>query len=240
MTAGLSRMFWWHRQVGDNLWAGFTNASAGNLALHVGDDPDAVLKRRAELESAMGVRPGSLRFMNQVHSALVAEAAGPGSGAPTADGLISADGAAPLAVMVADCVPVLLAGAGPDGRPVTAAVHAGRRGLLDNILPVAVDRMRSAGGTGLRAWIGPCVCGQCYEVPAAMQGESVALLPATDAVTRSGTPALDLPAGAQAQLLALGVSVERVEGCTLENDQLFSHRRDPATGRFAGVIWQRS
>ncbi|MCC9175060.1 polyphenol oxidase family protein [Arthrobacter sp. zg-Y179] len=240
MTAGLSRMFWWHRQVGDNLWAGFTNTSAGNLALHVGDDPDAVLRRRAELESVMGVRPGSLRFMNQVHSAEVAEAADPGSGAPTADGLISADGAAPLAVMVADCVPVLLAGSGPDGRPVTAAVHAGRRGLLDNILPVAVGRMRSAGGTGLRAWIGPCVCGQCYEVPAVMQAESVALLPATAAVTRNGTPALDLPAGAQAQLAGLGVSVERVGDCTLENEQLFSHRRDPATGRFAGVIWQRS
>ncbi|MCC9206422.1 polyphenol oxidase family protein [Arthrobacter sp. zg-Y769] len=233
-------MFWWHQQVGDNLEVGFTNTSAGNLALHVGDDPDAVLRRRAELESVMGVRPGSLRFMNQIHSASVAEAAGPGCAAPTADGLISLDGAAPLAVMVADCVPVLLAGAGPEGMPVTAAVHAGRRGLLDNILPEAVERMRAAGGTALRAWIGPCVCGRCYEVPADMHAESAALLPATAATTRTGTPALDLPAGAEAQLAGLGVAVERIAGCTLENDQLFSHRRDPASGRFAGVIWRRS
>ena len=207
--------------------------------MHVGDDPDAVLGRRADLESVLGVDPGSLRFMNQVHSAVIAEAPGPGGAAPTADGLISTDGAAPLAVMVADCVPVLLAGAGANGTPVTAAVHAGRRGLLDNILPAAVERMRSVGAAGIRAWIGPCVCGQCYEVPAAMQAESVALLPATAAATRSGTPALDLPAGAEAQLLGLGVSVERIPGCTLESSQLFSHRRDPATGRFAGVIWQR-
>ncbi|WP_343206263.1 polyphenol oxidase family protein [Arthrobacter yangruifuii] len=239
MTAGLSRMFWWHSRVGDNLEVGFTNTSAGNLALHVGDAPDAVLRRRAALEAAMGISPGSLRFMNQIHSAAVVEAGEPGGEAPTADGLISADGGAPLAVMVADCVPVLLAGTGPGGAPVTAAVHAGRRGLLDNILPAAVGRMRAAGGTGLRAWIGPCVCGRCYEVPAAMQAESAALLPAVTATTRNGTPALDLPAGAEAQLAGLGVAVERVPGCTLENEELFSHRRSPAAGRFAGVIWRR-
>ncbi|MCC9145041.1 polyphenol oxidase family protein [Arthrobacter sp. zg-Y877] len=231
-------MFWWHRQVGDNLWVGFTNTSAGNLALHVGDDPQAVLRRRAELESVMGVQAGSLRFMNQVHSAVIAEPGTAGT-APTADGLISVDGSAPLAVMVADCVPVLLAGIRPDGNPVTAAVHAGRRGLLDNILPAAVERIEAAGGAGIRAWIGPCVCGECYEVPAAMQSEAAALLPSTAATTRSGTPALDLPAGAEAQLAGLGVAVERIAGCTLENEQLFSHRRDPSTGRLAGVVWQR-
>ncbi|WP_308206312.1 peptidoglycan editing factor PgeF [Arthrobacter zhaoxinii] len=239
MAGGLSRMFWWHRQVGDNLQVAFTNTSAGNLALHVGDDPAAVLQRRAALEAQMGVAAGSLRFMNQIHSAVVEEAADPDCEAPTADGLISTDGSAPLAVMVADCVPVLLAGTRADGVSVTAAVHAGRRGLLDRILPEAVDRMRAAGGTGIQAWIGPCVCGECYEVPADMQAESVALLPATAATTRSGTPALDLPAGAQAQLEDLGVAVERVAGCTLENEDLFSHRRDPATGRLAGLIWQR-
>ena len=246
MAAGLSRIFWWHRQVGDNLWAGFTNTSAGNLALHVGDDPAAVRQRRSDLETAMGVLPGSLQFMNQVHSAVVVEASGPTGtdgpdpGAPTADGLLSADGRTPLAVLVADCVPVLLAGTGAGGHPVTAAVHAGRKGLLDGILPAAVDRMQAAGGTDLHAWIGPCVCGSCYEVPAAMQEDAVRVLPATAARTRRGTPALDLPAGAEAQLAALGVRVERISGCTLENEQLSSHRRDPSSGRIAGVIWRRA
>ncbi|MCC9178082.1 polyphenol oxidase family protein [Arthrobacter sp. zg-Y750] len=246
MAAGLSRMFWWHRQVGDNLWAGFTNTSAGNLALHVGDNPAAVLQRRAALESQLGVAPGSLRFMNQVHSARVVDASAPGdaggadTSAPTADGLISIGGSVPLAVLVADCMPVLFAGAGPAGNPVTAAVHAGRKGLLDGILPAAVEQMRSAGGTDIQAWIGPCVCGTCYEVPAAMQAGAAALHPAAVSRTRSGTPALDLPAGAEAQLAALGVRSERIPGCTLENEDLFSHRRNPATGRLAGIIWRRA
>lgn len=235
----MSRMFWWHRQVGDDLWVGFTDTSAGNLALHVQDDPDAVHGRRSRLEAAMGVAPGSLRFMNQVHSAVVVPAHDPGEAAPTADGMLSIDGSAPLAVMVADCVPVLLAGTTSGGEPVTAAVHAGRRGLLDGILPAAVDRMAAAGAERIRAWIGPCVCGLCYEVPAGMQAEAVALVPATAATTRNGTTALDLPAGAEAQLAALGVQVERVPGCTLENLELYSHRRDPAAGRIAGVIWRR-
>ena len=231
--------------MGENLWVGFTNASAGNLALHVGDDPAAVRSRRAALESVMCVPSGSLRFMNQVHSAVVADASSPADpdapdpSAPTADGLLSRDGKAPLAVLVADCMPVLLAGAGTGGEPVTAAVHAGRKGLLDGILPAAVARMHVAGATDLAAWIGPCVCGSCYEVPAAMQAAAAALLPATASRTRGGTPALDLPAGAQAQLGSLGVRVERIPGCTLENEQLSSHRRDPASGRLAGVIWRR-
>ncbi|MCC3293805.1 peptidoglycan editing factor PgeF [Arthrobacter sp. zg-Y411] len=232
-------MFWWHRQVEENLWVGFTDASAGNLALHVGDDPEAVLRRRADLEAAMGVAPASLRFMNQVHSATVLHAQEAGEAAPTADGLISTDGLAPLAVMVADCVPVLLAGRTTAGTAVTAAVHAGRRGLLDGILPVSVARMRAAGAASIRAWIGPCICGSCYEVPAAMRADAAAVLPAAAASTREGTPALDLPAGAQVQLEDLGVDVERIEGCTRENAELYSHRRDPGTGRIAGVIWRR-
>ena len=233
-------MFWWHRQVDKDLWVGFTDVSAGNLALHVGDNREDVLRRRAALEAALGVTPGSLRFMNQVHSATVVDAPEAGAEAPTADGLVSPDGTAPLAVMVADCVPVLLAGRKPSGTPVTAAVHAGRRGLLDGILPAAVERMRAAGGQDIRAWIGPCVCGLCYEVPAEMAAAAAAVLPASAAQTRAGTPALDLPAGAEEQLRAAGIDVERIDGCTLENGELFSHRRDPATGRLAGVIWRRS
>lgn len=229
-------MFWWRQQIGTDLEAGFTDASAGNLALHVRDDPAAVALHRSRLETAMAVTPGSLQFMSQVHSADVAVASG--GPAPTADALVSLDGSVPLAVMVADCVPVLLAGTSPGGGVMTAAAHAGRRGLLDGILPAVVARLRAGGAQSLRAWIGPSICGRCYEVPEQMLAESVALLPAVGSRTSWGTPALDLPAGAARQLKDLGVQVHSVGGCTLENDNLFSHRRDPAAGRFAGVIWR--
>ena len=239
-------MFWWQTQAGDGLTVAFTNTEAGNLALHVGDDPAMVLQRRRALEQRMGVPGGSLHFMNQVHSAVVASVSGAAPAEKTAaqtadtltaDAMVSPDGAAPLAVMVADCVPVVLAGRNSAG-VVTAVAHAGRRGLLDGILANTVQEMRASGALSLRAWIGPSVCGECYEVPAAMQSEAVDAMPVLRSRTRWGTPALDLPAGAEAQLAALGVDVVRVGGCTLESDDLYSHRRSSGSGRFAGLIWR--
>ena len=231
-------MFWWQAQVGDGLRVAFTNTAAGNLALHVGDDPEQVLARRAALEKTMGVPGKALRFMNQIHSADVA-LVGPGDAAavPTADALVSPDGSAPLAVMVADCVPVVLIGGKPGG-VVTAVAHAGRKGLLGGVLANTVDRMRSAGAADIRAWIGPAVCGRCYEVPEAMLEEAASQLPEVRSRTRQGTPALDLPAGATAQLAALGVDVTSVGGCTLESGTLYSHRRSSSAGRFAGLVWR--
>lgn len=233
--------FWWREDVGDGLQAAFTDSAAGNLALHVGDDPAAVRARRSSLQERMGVRPGALRFMNQVHSARVGTATAadlPADGnGPGLDGLVSPGADVALAVMVADCLPVLLAGRVPGGGWVTAAAHAGRRGLLDGILANTVAGMAAAGGTHLQAWIGPSICGRCYEVPPQMQAEACAQLPALRAETSWGTPALDLAAGAAAVLAGLGVSVRTVPGCTRESAGLYSYRRDPGCGRFAGLIW---
>ncbi|MFZ3415207.1 polyphenol oxidase family protein [Arthrobacter sp. 3Tela_A] len=231
-------MFWWEGQGPEGFRVAFTDTSAGNLALHVGDDSAAVRSRRSALEVHMGIAPASLRFMEQVHSAEVA-VAGPAPAAeevPVADALLSPDGSAPLAVMVADCLPVLFAGPGPHG-VVTAAAHAGRRGLIDGILSNTVAAMRSAGAARIQAWIGPGVCGRCYEVPAEMRAEA-SHLPGAASQTSWGTPALDLPAAALSQLQGLNVSVEAIPGCTMEEPELFSHRRDAPTGRFAGLIWQ--
>ncbi|MBD7993768.1 laccase domain-containing protein [Arthrobacter sp. Sa2CUA1] len=234
-------MFWWEGHGPGGLRVAFTDTSAGNLALHVGDDPAAVHARRRALEDHMGIRPDSLRFMEQVHSAVVAPVSASGAAQPdvppVADALLSTDGSTPLAVMVADCVPVILAGTGRDGAPVTAAAHAGRAGLLAGILPNTVRAMRAAGAAELSAWIGPSVCGRCYEVPEAMLADA-AHLPGAVSRTSWGTPALDLPAAAQAQLGDLGVAAMRLPGCTMEESDLFSHRRDAPTGRFAGLIWQ--
>lgn len=238
MSAG----FRWCQEVGDGLLAAFTGTDEGNLALHVGDDREAVLARRRNLEQDMGVPPGSLRFMDQVHSALVADVSrdDPPGPAPSVDALVSGDGGVPLAVMVADCVPVLLAGKRAGGS-VTAAAHAGRAGLLDGVLPATVQRMQAHGAQALRAWIGPAICGHCYEVPEQMQAGAAAALPGIPeliSTTRAGTPGLDLPAAAAAQLTALGVEVHRVGPCTLETEGLYSHRRSNRSGRFAGLIWR--
>ena len=237
-------MFWWKQRIHSQVWAGFTDRSAGNLGLHVGDEAAAVYRRRALLESAMSVPSGSLRFMTQVHSAeaAFAPASGPGGAAArtgvTADALISADGDVPLAVMVADCLPVVLLGELADGGAVTAVAHAGRRGLLDGVLSNTVSKLRGSGAEGLQAWIGPSICGDCYEVPEQMQAEAVARIPQLASRTTWGTPALDLAAGAEAELAGLRVDVHRVGGCTREEGRLYSYRRDQHAGRFVGLVWK--
>lgn len=232
-------MFLWRAEVKPGVSVAFTDKGAGNLALHVGDDAGAVLRRRSRLEDATGISPRRFQYMNQVHGNEVSLVAGSGGGiepcaAPTADALVSVGG--PLAVMVADCIPLVLVGASVSG-PVLAAVHAGRPGLFSGVIPAAVEQMRDAGATDIRAWLGPSVCGSCYEVPAELRDEVSAVLPSAWSTTSWGTPALDLPGGAASQLDALGVPIEYRGPCTLENDSLFSYRRDSRSGRFAGLVW---
>ncbi|GEO95975.1 polyphenol oxidase family protein [Kocuria turfanensis] len=235
-------MFWWQDEVGPGVRMAFTDRGAGNLALHTGDDPAAVRRRRAALERSMGVSSGSLLFLEQVHGTDVVDADRTDRAAvPVADAAVSATGV-PLAVMVADCVPVLFLGAGPAG-PITAVAHAGRRGLLDGVLERTVERLRGRGADGLAAWVGPSICGRCYEVPAAMREESLRRIPAVAATTSWGTPALDLRAGARDRLAGLGVAVTEPAAddgpaCTLEDERLSSHRRDPGSGRIVGLVWR--
>lgn len=226
-------MFLWRAEVSPGVSVAFTDTRAGNLALHVGDNAGDVLRRRRELEHAAGLATGSLRFMEQVHGTAV-EVMESGTPAPTADAMVSRG--LPLAVMVADCIPVVLVGEGPDG-PVLAAVHAGRPGIANGILPAAVRRMQAEGATAIRAWLGPSICGSCYEVPAELRAQVAGQVPSTSATTSWGTPALDLPAGARTQLERAGVVIEYAGPCTLENDSLYSYRRSSTTGRFAGLVW---
>jgi len=237
-------VFSWRAEVRPGVWAAFTNVAAGNLALHVGDDPAAVHTRRAALEEAAGLGSRHFRFMNQVHGKDVAVFSGPAPAgqppavAPTADAMVSAG--EPLAVMVADCVPIVLVGEGDAGgpsAPVLGVVHAGRPGLAAGVVPAAVARMHALGATTVGAWIGPSICGKCYEVPEDMRADVAALVPAAWCTTSHGTPGLDLPAGVRSQLEAAGVAVEYSGGCTREDAELFSYRRDHHTGRFAGLVW---
>ncbi len=213
-----------------------------NLALHVGDDPAAVAENRRRLDPLTGGRP--IVWMDQVHGRRVAVVDRPLEAAvPETDALITAAPDLVLAVLVADCVPVMLRGAiaeGPAaGSAVIAAAHAGRRGLQLGVVEAVVSRMSSMGvqPRAIAAELGPAVCGKCYEVPASMREEVAAVAPSARAVTRSGRPALDLRAGLVQQLHALGISKVKVDPtCTLESPEHFSHRRDQRTGRCAGLI----
>ncbi|MEL4504122.1 polyphenol oxidase family protein [Luteococcus sp. H138] len=157
---------------------------------------------------------------------------------PVADAAVTALPGVALMIRVADCVPVLLAD--PDAGVVGGA-HAGRVGFDQGVLAATVEAMRGLGATAITAWIGPHVCGDCYEVPSAMADDVESRNPGTAATTRWGSPSLDLGIGCERQLLRLGVRVERRDPCTLTTSSLHSHRRDGAgAGRQAGIIWRVS
>ncbi len=203
-----------------------------DLALE-GDDDPADVSRNLELLLADFAPSGRLADMRQVHGADVAEA-DPGSARPACDGLVTDRAGVVLMVRAADCVPVLLA----DGAAgVLGAAHAGRPGVRAGVVTATVDRMRQLGAREVTGWIGPHVCGACYEVPEQMQAEVAAAEPATLSRTSWGTPSLDLGAGVRAQLERTGVTVVDASRCTRESADLFSYRRDGRdAGRMAGLV----
>lgn len=214
-----------------------TGEHAGlNLARHVGDEERSVERNRELLAAEIGA---PVVFVDQVHSAdvHVLPATGPVP-VRTADAMVTDRADVALAIMVADCLPVLLSS--PDAG-IVAVAHAGRQGLLGGVLENTVAAMVGLGARpeGLQVSIGPSICGACYEVPAAMRQEAAEQLPETWAETTWGTPSLDLRAGAAAVLERAEVSRASIDAdhpCTLEDERFYSYRRTPRTGRFAGVL----
>lgn len=208
-----------------------------NLALHVGDDPDRVAANRRRLAAALDVPV--VVFAEQVHGAQVGVVDGatpPDGGVPGVDALVTGTSGVALAVLAADCLPVLLA---DPGAGVVAAVHAGRAGLAAGVLQRTLEAMAGLGATpaGTTAVIGPAICGLCYELPAALADEVAGQVPGVRSRTRTGTPSVDLAAGAHGLLSRSGVGVRRTGGCTAEQPaRFFSYRRDGRTGRHAGVV----
>jgi YfiH family protein len=209
-----------------------------NLGDHVGDDPADVAANRARVARELGVPQDRLVWMNQVHGTGVAVVDGPQDGpVPATDALVTATPGLVLCVLVADCVPILLA---DHETGVVAAVHAGREGVRQGVVPAALSAMAGLGARArhVTALLGPAVCGACYEVPAAMQADVARVAPAAAVPTRSGTPGLDLRAGIQDTLRKAGIpEVVQDPRCTVEDRSLFSHRRDGVTGRQAGLVW---
>jgi len=218
-----------------------------NLTDATGDDPANVRANLERLRTTLGEPRLRLALMHQVHGADVHVVDGRTDvrEVPVADALVTPLADVALVVRVADCVPVLLA---DERAGVVAAAHAGRPGLVAGVVPATLSAMHDLGAERIRAWVGPHVCGSCYEVPDQMRADVSAVVPEADARTSWGTPALDIGAGVLAQLAAAGVEVASGAGagsraasrCTLEDDDLFSYRRQGRrSGRLAGVVWRR-
>jgi len=212
-----------------------------NLGDHVGDAPAAVAANRRRLAEQLGVAPDRVVWMEQIHGRTVTVVDGPVDGpVPATDALVTTRADLALAVLTADCVPVLLS---DDEAGVIAAVHAGRIGARIGIVPAVLEQMIALGARPERigAFLGPAASGERYEVPAEMQRDVEKHLPGSACRTAKGTPGLDIRAGVRRQLIEAGVAaVAEDPRCTIGDTELFSHRRGAPTGRLASVIWRDS
>jgi purine-nucleoside/S-methyl-5'-thioadenosine phosphorylase / adenosine deaminase len=207
-----------------------SGSEAGNVGDHVGDDPAAVARHRSAVAGAAALPPPTdWAWLRQVHGVAVFDATSPSIGPlPEADAGATTRRGLPLAVVTADCAPVVIA-----SDDALAVVHAGHRGLLGGVLGAAVERVRELGHGDLRAFLGPCIRPECYEFGANdLETIAAALGPEVAGTTRDGRTALDIPAAVRVALVRAGV--DRFDDCglcTSHTPGYFSHRRDGATGR---------
>ncbi len=205
------------------------NYTSLNLGDHVGDSLQSVAKNREIISEKFG----ATQYMKQVHGNRVAVIEEVTDEVPTADALITGIPGITLAVMVADCIPLILS-----SKHSVAAVHVGRKGLVNRVAEKTIEIMREISDQEITATLGPAICGKCYEVSQDIFDEVVASHPAASTRTSANTPSLDLVAGLITDLKSLGIkSIDNQSRCTVESDDLFSYRRSAITGRQAGLVW---
>lgn len=201
------------------------------MGLHVGDDPQRVLANREALRQSLGVE--EIIFMNQVHEDCVVRVERMMQ-TPKCDAIISNQKGLALAVMVADCMPILM----HDARTHSiAAIHAGRKGTQLDIVTKTLDALKEAFGTNaeeVSVYMGASIGVCCYEVGSEVtQGFEEVLH------VKNNRMFLDLPLANYKALLRAGVKAEHIHRqatCTCCNTRYFSYRREHQTGRFVGVI----
>lgn len=209
-----------------------------NLGARCGDDVRAVETNRARAAGRLGIAPADVAWMRQEHGNAVARILTPPDGhSPAVDAMVTTTPRLPLAVLAADCVPILLA---DPGHGVVGVAHAGRSGLVREVVPALLRHALDLGARPdeIEAVLGPAICGACYEVPHAMREDAARVAPDACCHTSRGTPGLDIRAGVEGQLRRAGITrVRRDVTCTRESPSFYSHRRDGRTGRFAGYVW---
>jgi polyphenol oxidase len=213
-----------------------------NLGDHVGDDPAAVAENRRRYAATLRARPV---FLKQVHGRGVVRLDVATPDGTEADACWTTDPGVACTIMVADCLPVLLA---DRAGQVVGAAHCGWRGLAEGVLEALWSAMAPrAGAAGeMLAWLGPCIGPEAFEVGPEVRAAFVTRDAGAAAVFRphgKGKFLADLPALARRRLAAIGiVAVHGNDGsrawCTVsERSRFFSHRRDRVSGRLAASIW---
>lgn len=220
----------------------FDTFNLGNRHAADGDDPATVEANRHELVARFGL-PSMPHWLRQVHGVRVARVEAPplpGADEPEADAAVTSTAGVVLAILTADCLPVVLCAR--DGGEIAAA-HAGWRGLAAGVLEATVAAMRHA-PDGLLAWLGPAAGPANYEVGLEVYDAFVSADWASGAAFRCTRPdhwRVDLYALARRRLERAGIPASQVHGgglCTIaEPGRFYSHRRDRRTGRMATIAW---
>jgi YfiH family protein len=229
-----------------NRHGGFSQApfDSLNLGLHVGDDPAAVQKNRDALKAVL---PNEPVWLNQVHGTQVIDADNRNAclDVPSADASVTSTPGQVLAIMTADCLPVLLAS--KDGKVVGAA-HAGWRGLAAGVIEQTVALMRAKlrnqaqTECEILAYLGPAIGPHAFEVGSEVRDIFMTQNPASAAcfeqLQEKDKYLADIYGLACLRLNALGIdSIEGGDECTVQNPDYFSYRRDQQTGRMGSFIW---
>lgn len=208
----------------------FTSSEWGNLGLNIGDDADSVLKRRRDLQRSLSL--SSLIFMEQSHSNEVVFAED--DEIVKADAIVTTRKNVGLAVLVGDCVPILIRSSN-----AVAAVHAGRKGMMNGIVKETMMAMRTHLSDDFEAIMGPSICSECYEVSLGMYAEVTSEFP--HSATTIEKHCIDMHSELAEQLTSEGVEVLNLGICTHEYSEYYSHRRSQKSGtpegRQVGVIW---
>lgn len=210
-----------------------------DLGLRNGDDAGVVQGNRALLQHGLTL-PSAPCWLRQVHGTRVVVDPEPGVEIE-ADAAVARVPGKVLAILTADCLPVVLATT--DGA-VIAAAHAGWRGLAAGVLEATVIAMDASPGT-LLAWLGPAAAPDAYEVGAEVHDAFVARdaeASAAFVATRPGHWRADLYRLARQRLVAAGLMPQAIHGgglCTISDaGRFYSHRRDQRTGRMATLAWR--
>lgn len=212
-----------------------------NMGSRTGDSLEAVAENRRQLQQRLRL-PGTPHWLHQVHGVEVARV-GAGTGTePQADAAVTAERGQVLAILTADCLPVVFAAA--DGSEIGAA-HAGWRGLAASVLEATLAAMQTP-AAHIRAWLGPAAGADAYEIGADVRDAFLARDAAAAAcftATRPGHWNVDLYALARQRLLACGMTPEAIHGgehCTIsEAETFYSYRREGHTGRMATLVWMQ-
>ncbi|RJP31790.1 MAG: peptidoglycan editing factor PgeF [Actinobacteria bacterium] len=241
--------------LGKNIGLIFTDRRGGaspppfdslNLAYHTGDEPDNVVRNRAEVAQTLGIPEKRFVYLDQVHGLHVVRAALPDGGS-TGEAILAADGVfttqrgVVLSVLTADCVPIAV---GLPAAGIVAMLHAGWRGTVGNIAGCALHGMRMELGLDpgeIHVVMGPAIGPCCYEVD---EGRARLFVERygekSKVVTGEDGRRLDLLRANLLNLIEAGVREENISGvggCTCCDDRYYSFRRDGVTGRQGAFVF---